>query len=367
MTALAATSGSALWYLTRASGVVALLLLTATTLLGVLSASRWRSERWPRFAVADLHRNLTLVALVFIATHVVTTLADGFAPIGIKDAFVPFVSPYRPVWLGFGALALDLLLVLTVSSLFRKRIGYRTWRLLHWAAYAAWPLAVVHGLGSGSDARFGWMALLTYGCLSVVLGAAAFRLLQARPRLQLAAGAAAVATAVVIVAWYRTGPAQHGWAARAGTPASLLAPTSGSSSTGQLALSSARVAEPFDGTVVGRMSTSGPDTFGNAAVAIALAERSPHPGLMNLTLWGSALDGGGLAMRTSQAAFRLASGGTSYTGRVVGLDGTHVVVDLSSAAGNRLRLELRLRIDAQTQSVSGTVHATPDPTAAETG
>ncbi|MGE5272931.1 MAG: ferric reductase-like transmembrane domain-containing protein [Verrucomicrobiota bacterium] len=363
MTLLAATSGSAVWYLTRASGVVALLLLTATMLLGVLSASLWRSERWPRFAVADLHRNLTLVALVFIASHVVTTIADGFAPIRIKDAFVPFLSSYRPLWLGFGALALDLLLVLAVSSLLRKRIRYRTWRLLHWGAYAVWPLALVHGLGSGSDARFGWMALVAYGCLSVVLGAAAFRLLQARPRLQLAAGVAAVALAVVIVAWYRTGPARHGWASRAGTPASLLAKGMGSSSTRQPASSSARITAPFDGTVVGRMSTSGPDTFGDAAIAIALAERSAHPGVVNLTLWGSALDGGGLAMRTSEAAFRPVSGDTTYTGTVVGLDGTRVVVDLSSSAGKRLRMELRLRIEPQTRSVSGTVHAAPAPAA----
>jgi hypothetical protein len=142
VTVLAATGGShALWYLTRASGVVALLLLTWTMVLGVVSASRWRSERWPRFAVADLHRNLTLVALLFVATHVVANVVDSFAPIAVQDAFIPFVSPYRPLWLGFGALALDLLLVLTVSSLLRKRIAYRAWRLLHWAAYGVWPLA----------------------------------------------------------------------------------------------------------------------------------------------------------------------------------------------------------------------------------
>jgi hypothetical protein len=107
------------------------------------------------------------------------------------------------------------------------------------------------------------------------------------------------------------------------------------------------------------MSTSGPDNLGDAAVAIALAERSSHPGLVDLTLWGSALDGGGLAMRTSRASFRPVSGNTTYTGTVVGLDGTRVVVDLTSSDGSRLRMELRLRIDSQAQSVSGTVHAAP--------
>ena len=217
------TSGTALWYLTRGSGVVALLLLTATTLLGVLTAGRWRSERWPRFAVAALHRNLTLVGLVFIGIHVGTTIADGYAPIGIKDVFVPFTSQYRPVWLGFGALTLDLLLAIVVSSALRKHIGYRTWRVLHWGAYAAWPLAIAHGLGSGSDARYGWMAVLTVACLALVIISVAVRLYQSRtPALQVLAGAATLGLAVLLGSWYAGGPGQRGWAARAGTPKSLL-------------------------------------------------------------------------------------------------------------------------------------------------
>src|SRR6266536_619994 len=114
-------------------------LLTATTLLGVLTAVRWRSDRWPRFAVATLHRNLTLLALVFIGVHVATTIADGYAPIGVEDVFLPFTSQYRPVWLGLGALAFDLLVALTITSLLRRHIGFRTWRALHWAAYGTWP------------------------------------------------------------------------------------------------------------------------------------------------------------------------------------------------------------------------------------
>src|SRR5205814_7533449 len=140
---------------TRGSGVVALLLLTAGLILGIVGTLRWRSDRWPRFAVVAIHRNLTLFAIVFVVVHVVSTVVDGFAPIGLKDAVIPFVSRYRPLWLGFGALAFDLLLALVVTSLLRSRIGYRTWKLVHWLAYAAWPIALVHGLGSGSDARFG--------------------------------------------------------------------------------------------------------------------------------------------------------------------------------------------------------------------
>jgi sulfoxide reductase heme-binding subunit YedZ len=88
-----ATGPSAYWYLTRGSGAVALLLLTGTTLLGIASSNRWSSSRWPRFVVAGLHRNLTLLAIAFVALHVLTTVADGFAPIGLRDAILPFLSP----------------------------------------------------------------------------------------------------------------------------------------------------------------------------------------------------------------------------------------------------------------------------------
>src|SRR5581483_4150523 len=133
------TSPSAFWYLTRGSGVVALLLLTASICLGIATTMRWRTNRMPRFAVAGVHRTVTLVAIVFVAIHVATTVVDGFAPIGWKDAVVPFLSPYRPLWLGLGAVAFDLLLALVITSLLRARIGYRLWRGTHWLAYASWP------------------------------------------------------------------------------------------------------------------------------------------------------------------------------------------------------------------------------------
>ncbi|TML36969.1 MAG: ferric reductase, partial [Actinobacteria bacterium] len=165
---LAAGNGTALWYITRASGVVSLLLLTAGLVLGILGTVRWRSDRWPRFAVVSIHRNLTLFAIAFVALHVVTTIADGYAPVGFKDAVIPFVSKYRPLWLGFGAVAFDLLLALVVTSLLRARIGFRAWRAVHWLAYASWPFALVHGLGNGSDARFGWLVIVTILCAGSV-------------------------------------------------------------------------------------------------------------------------------------------------------------------------------------------------------
>src|SRR5665647_2071326 len=217
-------SSHALWFATRGAGVVSLLLLTAIVVLGVAGVTRWRSTRWPRFVVAGLHRNLTLLALVFIALHVITTVADGFAPISLLNAVVPFTSPYRPVWLGLGAVAFDLLLALTITSLLRARIGYGRWRALHWLAYASWPIALVHGLGTGSDARVTWLQILTATCVAGVVAAVLWRVgaSRATPGVRTASTVAALALPLVIGGWYLAGPARLGWAARAGTPRSLL-------------------------------------------------------------------------------------------------------------------------------------------------
>ncbi len=164
------TSGHALWYLTRGSGAVVAAAADrhdparrpqppALAQRALAAFRRRLAAPEPDPARARLHRH-----------HVGTTLADGYAPVGVKDVFIPFTSQYRPIWVGLGALAFDLLLALTVTSMLRKHIGYRTWRALHWAAYASWPIALAHGLGSGSDARFGWMALLSFGSMALVLG-----------------------------------------------------------------------------------------------------------------------------------------------------------------------------------------------------
>ncbi len=350
---------TALWYLTRGSGVVALLLLTTSVLVGALSAGRWRSERWPRFAVATVHRNLTLLALVFIVIHVTTTITDSYVPVGLKDAFIPFVSQYRPIWLGFGALAFDLLLALAISSALRRRIGYRAWRALHWSAYAAWPLALVHGLGTGSDARYGWMALLSFGCLTVVVLAVSGRLVVSHsPGPRLAAGVATLALAVGFGVWYAHGPSKHGWASRAGTPKSLLksARVTRLSTRG---LASARALTTFTGRLDGHMSSSGPDPFGNAAIAMAMATRGGEPGVVRLTLWGSALDDGGLAMSRSRVSFQDAVSGKTYMGSVANLDGNLVVAEVQSPSGTALRLMMHLQIDSAAATVTGTIDASP--------
>ena len=144
-----ATSSRALWYSTRGTGIISLVLLTASVALGVSEVVRFATRGWPRFVLAALHRNVALLATAFVAAHVATALADSYAPIRIVDVVVPFIGSYRPLWLGLGAVAFDLLVALIVTSLLRERLGHRAWRAVHWAAYVCWPMALLHGLGTG--------------------------------------------------------------------------------------------------------------------------------------------------------------------------------------------------------------------------
>lgn len=172
---LAVLAGSsALWLATRATGIGAFVLLTGSFGLGLASTRRGlATRRWPRFANQQLHRNVTLLALVLLVVHVVTTMLDSYVHVGWWAWIIPGVSGYLPLAVGLGTLAFDLLLVLVVTSLLRRRMSGRTWRLLHRAAYVAWPLAFLHFLLAGTDALAGgWGAYLAGGSLAV-LGLAA--------------------------------------------------------------------------------------------------------------------------------------------------------------------------------------------------
>jgi sulfoxide reductase heme-binding subunit YedZ len=183
MTLTAATGSSpiALWYLSRATGVVTMVLLSLTVALGVANVKRLRTRRVPRFVVDLVHRNVALLSVAFLAIHVISTVADSYVAIGLVSAFVPFGSGYRPFWIGLGALSVDLMLAVVVTSLLRRRIGHRVWRATHWLAYASWPVALAHSLGAGTDAGTGWMLLLTAICLATV-GAAVLVRLSGRQR-----------------------------------------------------------------------------------------------------------------------------------------------------------------------------------------
>jgi methionine sulfoxide reductase heme-binding subunit len=191
---VAASSSQLLWYATRATGIVAFVLLTAVVVLGVLTSRRIETARWPRFATQALHRRMSLLAMVFIGLHVVTTVTDAFVPIGWLAVVVPFTSPYRRLWLGLGAAALDLLLAVMITSWLTRRVSHRTWRAIHWLAYASWPLAFFHALGAGSDAGLAWVRWLALACILAVVGAVGCRLALGGARSDEAAPSRAVRT-----------------------------------------------------------------------------------------------------------------------------------------------------------------------------
>jgi sulfoxide reductase heme-binding subunit YedZ len=212
-----------LWYLTRATGIVALILLTATIVLGVVGAARAASPRWPRVVTAGLHKNLALTATALVAVHVITTVLDPFVSIGVVAAFVPFASNYRPIWLSLGAIAFDLLLAVLVTSLLRDRLNVRVWRAVHLLVYACWPIALWHGLGTGTDTKLGLVLGINIVCVLAVAAAIWWRLSLSPSRLLKATGAATMAIAMALtVVFVLVGPLRPGWPARAGTPPALL-------------------------------------------------------------------------------------------------------------------------------------------------
>ncbi|MCH5672044.1 ferric reductase-like transmembrane domain-containing protein [Streptomyces gilvus] len=224
MTALT-LAGSPLWYASRAGGTLALVLLTATVVLGIASGGRAAPRSVGRFEIGLLHRNLSLLTLVFLVVHVITAVLDPFVHLGWAVTVLPFAASYRPLWLGLGTVALDLLLAVLVTSAARRRLGVRRWKAVHWLAYAAWPFALFHGAGTGTDTRLSPQLWLYAGCLAAVMASVWWRLAKAGPGRvvgRLVAALTATAVPLVLGAFLATGPLQPGWSQRAAATAMLL-------------------------------------------------------------------------------------------------------------------------------------------------
>lgn len=166
----------AVWALARGTGIVALSFLTLSIVLGIAVRSGRPIGLLPRFGVVDVHRFAALFTVVLVAMHVVLLLADPYAQLRIVDVVVPFLGTYRPIWLGLGTLAADIAVALVVTSLLRHRLGLRVFRVVHWAAYGLWPIALAHAMGNGTDAAHGWFLVWAAACVSAVAGSLLWRL-----------------------------------------------------------------------------------------------------------------------------------------------------------------------------------------------
>jgi methionine sulfoxide reductase heme-binding subunit len=364
-TVAALTSGSgqkALWYLTRATGIVALVLLTGAVVLGVIASVGWTTERWPRFLSQTVHRDLSLLCVSFVAVHVVTTVSDGYVPIGVADAFLPFRTPYRPLYVGLGAVAFDLMLAVLVTSALRRRIGFGAWRFVHWLSYACWPIAMVHGLGSGSDTTQPAVVLVDIVCVGAVVGAVAWRIAAGRAfpaGRRAAAAVGAVATVLAIAVFAVAGPLRPGWSRRAGTSTALLSQLAQKSATaaGRTTPSTSATpsgsgslpAAPFTVGVAGSQSSS-LGSGGEERVTLTLHLQNASSTPLTVVLTGTPVEGGGVAMSSGSVTLG------PYSGQVTSLNGGSIGALVQAPVP--LQLLLSLNVDQGSGSLSGTVSAT---------
>ena len=349
---------SALWYATRGTGAMTLLLLTASVVLGVTEVRAWRPAGSPRFAIAALHRTVSLLAVALLVVHIGTTLLDPFPPIGARNAIVPFQTDYRPLWLGLGTIASDLLLALALTSLIRRRLGYRAWRGLHWLAYACWPVALVHGIGAGSDTRSTWMLALTGACVLAVLVAVTVRLWAADvpPRLGIGATAAAALAVLALGTWLAQGPLAPGWARRAGTPAGVLAAFSPHRAVAPVRARRDGFRHRFSATLTGRMH-SGAAADGTAVADLRLRLSGGPRGVLRIRLGGQPLAGGGLSMDRSAVTLGPSREPARYSGRIQVLGDTAMRSLVGSADGRVLRLSIEVSLIGD--AVEGHIRGTP--------
>ncbi len=164
-----------LWYVTRATGLVALVLFTVVVCLGTFVSNRVGGTTVGRFELNELHRSVSLVAMAFLVAHVVTTVIDSYVPTGWLSAVVPLTSHYQRVDVAIGAVSFDLMLAVWVSSLMKARIANASWRFIHWFSWLAFVAAIVHSFLIGTDARSGIGLAVVVICAAAVVITALWR------------------------------------------------------------------------------------------------------------------------------------------------------------------------------------------------
>ncbi len=333
-----------LWAVGRGAGAGAMLLLTLSMLLGLLSWSRLASARWPRFLTTGVHRNVSLLGLGFVVLHLVTMVLDRFAHVAWIDAVVPFRAGYEALWVGLGTIALDLLILVNATSLAQRRLGWRRWRAIHWAAYACWPLAALHAVGSGTDARATWLLGGLATCLALLVPATLARVARARAggpalRVGLAAGTLVAAVAGVLAVG-QTGIGRH-----AAASAARVAPAPAA------AVAAAASAPAFPLALHGRLTSEVARDGSARAMIDGTVGEGDAAGRLRTVITGT-LAGDGLVPSRIEVAYADGAGAFAGTGDLVAAD--EITADLQRG-DERLRLVIHLGVDAGSGTVTGTV------------
>jgi DMSO/TMAO reductase YedYZ heme-binding membrane subunit len=350
------------WDTARAGGLISYVLLTAAVTLGLVLRNHWQSSRWPRLVTNELHGYVSLLALVFIAVHVLAVAVDPFTHFGLAAVLVPFASHYRPIWMSLGIVALYLLVAVWASTRIRKRIGHRLWRQIHVLAFAVYGAATLHGLGTGSDTRTAWAVTLYATSVGLVGTLLAIRLLapagrDSRPRPFVAF--AAVVAVLAAAAWSLGGPLAPGWSLRAGgTIARAAADPPHLARAARVSRPSAVVHVPFTAQYAGRVTVDPMNEEGRITVRIDGALSGATKDHLEILIHGIPLEDGGVAMEQSRV--RMGTATPLYHGKITTLSGSRLVAALRSPS-QRLRVAVTLRIGSD-GSVVGRVHGTaPSP------
>lgn len=352
-----------LWTLGRGAGAAAFLLLTASMLLGILSWSRFTRPTWPRVATTRLHRNLSLLGLGFVGAHLMTMLLDRYAHVEPIDVVVPFGAGYEPLWVGLGTIALWLVVVLNATSLAQRSLGWRRWRAIHWVAYACWPVAALHAVGAGSDARSAWLLGVLATSIALVVPATLARIARARaarPHVQarlIAGTLAVVGTGIAAVALTDIG--RHATAsANAAAPA---VPSAVAAPAPTTAAAPTAFALPLDARL-----TSDVRRDGSARAMIdGTVGEGDGSGRLRAVISGVLADDG-LVPERIDVAFAVADGGAAYSGTGELVASNRIAADVRRG-DQSLHLVISLGLDQATGAVTGTVDGTPGGGGADDG
>ncbi|MDA8209185.1 MAG: hypothetical protein M0Z92_09335, partial [Actinomycetota bacterium] len=337
---------------------IAMVLLALVVILGMVTATKAAPKGFAKFLVPDLHRRLSISAAVFLGVHIVTALLDSFVHIGLAASIIPFVSSYRPVWVGFGAIAFDLLVVVIATSVVRHRFSQGPWKKIHYLSWLVVSFALFHAIGTGSDARVGLVEVVYIALVGVVALAAIFRTAtdaQLRKLAKIGGSAVIVAVPVMALGWSLKGPLRTGWAS-ASSSFSLLpkvtTTTAGTTTTsGGSAGSSNTFVWPVNGGVQGTVSiangTSGTSTVTLSGTVTGTAD------VLTVRLVGQ-VQQGSLVLQGSSVAIGTASAPNTYTGSVAQAAGSTLVLSLHGAQG---AVTGALAVNVNGSSFSGVLQA----------
>ncbi len=167
---------SAYWYMARAGGLAAYLLLWLSTVWGLVLSTRVTANLIAAPLAYGLHEFLSILAIVFAGLHALVLLGDTYIQFNLVHLIVPFTAPYEPFWTGLGTMTFYLSTALTGSFYLRKLIGQKTWRALHYLTFATFLMALAHGLMAGTDSPLAVLKLVYLGTGFSVLFLVYYRL-----------------------------------------------------------------------------------------------------------------------------------------------------------------------------------------------